>query len=38
MTYFRDLMKDSEAAARSHLFVGEEVLATGRLRSHHDDR
>ena len=30
MTYFRDLMKDSEAAARSHLFVGEEVLATAR--------
>ena len=30
MTYLRDLMKDSEAAARSHLFAGEEVLATGR--------
>lgn len=30
MTYLRDLMMESEAAVRSGLFGGEEVLASGR--------
>jgi hypothetical protein len=30
MTYLHDLMRDSEAAVLGRLFVGEEVLATGR--------